>query len=535
MHSIAETVHRSIEAHQIPHWREHRSLIGWCSMNYPSVLVNHRYMARNEPNREGLREDMNALYQKRPASAMGSRLYRPFSSYTEHKPIMVTDSLCSPPTGFKKSLAKLTTTPVDDYLALRKTYDSSSLRYANVLPMRAEYTKRLPRPDFGKRVKQLGEVNLDLKSMNEGERHMKRLPNIVVSEQNLLEVLNEDLRELNLCNQLWVKREIFYKMGFFARNLEFVNLSKTLINDEALAEIGTLCANLKGVDVSDCPNLTPAGLTEFMGLVKEECFECLRVAKGSHFVTDEALSRLSSLPNFKVLDVSFCRGITDRVLQNIVDSGAVMREISLAGTNVFSIKTIRAVLHHTRQMELLDLGFTVFAEEGPADFLTKLGNSSNLRRINFAGCTQITDDNISGMLSGERDDNGNRLRSKDFDTLTSVSFAGLKTVHDGLIIRLVQNAPHIEVLDVNSCSALSNHAFEYTLNNLRSLRSISIEMIPGITQDIIDYYRKIKPHIRIVRGRLPPTDPAENFIRIPHKTVIKPAYVKKKPPAKKKR
>ena len=59
---MEETVNKNIEKYQTPHWRGHRSIvgnqirplshpsssprpfpkIGWCKMNYPSVLVNQR-------------------------------------------------------------------------------------------------------------------------------------------------------------------------------------------------------------------------------------------------------------------------------------------------------------------------------------------------------------------------------------------------------------------------------------------------------------------------------------------------------------
>jgi F-box/leucine-rich repeat protein 2/20 len=41
---IKETVHKNLENKQFPAFTNHRSLIGWCSMNYPKVLVNPIYI-----------------------------------------------------------------------------------------------------------------------------------------------------------------------------------------------------------------------------------------------------------------------------------------------------------------------------------------------------------------------------------------------------------------------------------------------------------------------------------------------------------
>lgn len=44
--SIKETVHKNIEKNQFPSFSNHRSLVGWCSMNYPKVLVNPIYLQK---------------------------------------------------------------------------------------------------------------------------------------------------------------------------------------------------------------------------------------------------------------------------------------------------------------------------------------------------------------------------------------------------------------------------------------------------------------------------------------------------------
>lgn len=45
--NIQETVHRNIEKNQFPSFSNHRSLVGWCSMNYPKVLQNPIYAQKD--------------------------------------------------------------------------------------------------------------------------------------------------------------------------------------------------------------------------------------------------------------------------------------------------------------------------------------------------------------------------------------------------------------------------------------------------------------------------------------------------------
>jgi F-box/leucine-rich repeat protein 2/20 len=44
--NIKETVHKNIEKNQFPSFSNHRSLVGWCTMNYPKVLVNPIYLQK---------------------------------------------------------------------------------------------------------------------------------------------------------------------------------------------------------------------------------------------------------------------------------------------------------------------------------------------------------------------------------------------------------------------------------------------------------------------------------------------------------
>ena len=48
---------------------------------------------------------------------------------------------------------------------------------------------------------------------------MKKLPNNIITEQNLLDILNENLIELNLHNHNWIKNSLLNKIGYFAKNI----------------------------------------------------------------------------------------------------------------------------------------------------------------------------------------------------------------------------------------------------------------------------------------------------------------------------
>lgn len=43
---IKETVNKNIEKNQFPSFANHRSMVGWCNMNYPKTLVNPIYIEK---------------------------------------------------------------------------------------------------------------------------------------------------------------------------------------------------------------------------------------------------------------------------------------------------------------------------------------------------------------------------------------------------------------------------------------------------------------------------------------------------------
>ena len=83
--NIKETVHKNIENHQFPSFSNHRSLVGWCSMNYPKVLVNPIYLQKDEIAADNKYELETLFQMKNPIERTKNEFIKPFSSYVEHK------------------------------------------------------------------------------------------------------------------------------------------------------------------------------------------------------------------------------------------------------------------------------------------------------------------------------------------------------------------------------------------------------------------------------------------------------------------
>ena len=69
---------------------------------------------------------------------------------------------------------------------------------------------------FSRKVRQIGEISYEPTYETEEARHLKRLPNSVLTEQNLLDIFSPDLKLLNLHNHTWIPNDLINKIGYFA-------------------------------------------------------------------------------------------------------------------------------------------------------------------------------------------------------------------------------------------------------------------------------------------------------------------------------
>lgn len=74
--------------------------------------------------------------------------------------------------------------------------------------------------DFTRKIKQIGEISYAPEFENEQMRHLKKLPNSIITEQSLMDILNPSLRYLNLQNHVWISSQLICKVGYLAPNIE---------------------------------------------------------------------------------------------------------------------------------------------------------------------------------------------------------------------------------------------------------------------------------------------------------------------------
>lgn len=60
-----------------------------------------------------------------------------------------------------------------------------------------------------------------------------------------MEILSEELKYLNLQNHTWIKNDLVNKIGYFAINIEDLNLSGTPLINEVLYELAISCSKFE--------------------------------------------------------------------------------------------------------------------------------------------------------------------------------------------------------------------------------------------------------------------------------------------------
>lgn len=84
--NIKETVNKNIEKNQFPSFANHRSMVGWCSMNYPKTLVNPIYIEKETGVPDEKKYELGSIFQKKnPIDREKTEFVKPLSNLEQPK------------------------------------------------------------------------------------------------------------------------------------------------------------------------------------------------------------------------------------------------------------------------------------------------------------------------------------------------------------------------------------------------------------------------------------------------------------------
>ena len=160
-----------------------------------------------------------------------------------------------------------------------------------------------------RKVKQLGDIEFDIPRESEEHKHHKWMNKQVLTEEALRGILSPAVDRLSLENHNWIRPCYLDKIGRLAPNLSVLSLRATQTTDDAIDAIFLYARGIQELDLSRCSALTPTALIYVVD--RSPRLTILNAAHNSEAVTDEVLARLQPLPFLSVLNISYCKQVTD--------------------------------------------------------------------------------------------------------------------------------------------------------------------------------------------------------------------------------
>lgn len=293
------------------------------------------------------------------------------------------------------------------------------------------------------------------------------------------------------------------------KNMRKLNLERTMIGLEAIQVIEEL-SNLESLSLRNCSEIDDfclLFLTPLTSLVE------LNVSK-LYNITDQGVQHLLTLPNLKILDLSYCTRLsgdwnlqfkleltelkladccswaTDRVLAELAPFVPKLRILKLENCVQLTSEGLKALT--PLKLVDLDLSFCVGIIDEDLELLAKI---STLQELKLAFCSLITNKALRHLtaLTGLKKLVLNCCRHVTSDgilslfplnkSLTSLEIAACHGINPEALPFISQNFSYLENLNLSWLS-VTNEQFK-TLKKLKNLTKVEIQGCHELTQEVL--------------------------------------------------
>jgi len=154
----------------------------------------------------------------------------------------------------KRSAGMLTTTSYDEKLKIIDSNNKNSQYISPLKPM-DNYISGKPNPDKDpynrRKVKQLDDISFESDNEIEEHKDYRRLPETILTQENLKISLTPDLKALNLNNHFWLKNNFIDKIGRMAPNLVELSIRGLQVTTDTFVDMIKHMSLLKILDISN--------------------------------------------------------------------------------------------------------------------------------------------------------------------------------------------------------------------------------------------------------------------------------------------
>jgi len=536
-------------------------------MNYSGVLENRRLMKK--PNqRQFDMDNLNFSYQKRPQSAPKTNFKFRVDGHgqtSENSSFVANDSRQMSAKGggitratlaragsiiaadgtsssekkihaqqdrsqsaTKTSTAWLSTTPYEEKAGIYEKYNQMSQLYASVRPQSSKVGPKKNPLDFTKHVKQIDDIEFEEdEGFDEDQNYLlRKLPPNVMTEKSLRDSLNPSVEMLNLQNHKWLRKPFLEKFTHLVPNLRELNIRNLGIEDSAVLTMAENCPELEKIDFSRNNKLTEGSLKTI--IAKSPHLISIKLSQCPNSVTDAVIECIANLQKLQVLDISFCKKVTDQALSFLANGVAVPATVVLTGLNQLTndgfdeFTQKKGATIKVFDMALMD--HELIGNE-TAYFLSRL---THLEELNLTGCINITDEGFRQMLEGTKE---NPVRG--FSKLRVLRLNGVVELTDMALGKLQTHGPCLERLELIKNSNVSDLCILNLAKKCPGLAMLDVTYCMTLTDQMLQDISS-KYNINVKRHKSDLVDPNDDGLRVPLPKVKKEKKGKKKKGKKKK-
>lgn len=274
--------------------------------------------------------------------------------------------------------------------------------------------------------------------------------------------------------------KLFESVVEACENLTELDLSNSMMNDDAMLLLARVCPQLQSLDVSDSPEIGDEGIVA----IARGCPQLRKLAIGGPFeLTDVSLVALGrGCPQLEALKLTECMDLTDEGLAAIAEGCPSLSTLELHVSQNISDAGLASVANGCPRLRKLCVRMCPISNAGIAGIVEKCKDLRHLE-LNIDG---LDDDALIGVGT-----HGTALR-------TLKLWSGLFT--DSGVAAIARGLVCLEDLTLSWSyrSRITAVSLESISSGLPSLKYFRVDRDKSITEDVIKELQRKRPRVQVL-------------------------------------
>lgn len=280
--------------------------------------------------------------------------------------------------------------------------------------------------------------------------HINGLPHLVLVHIFRQLPLTDRLLRVALVCRYW--RQLTHDPDLW-RQIDFRGRLK--VNDDVLAKVVRFSKRVTSVDLTDCKNVTEAGVENMLSVCKN--IQKLSIVRCQHFTKRTFTNISETNKHLHKLNLSCCFALDDISIIAIASSCRMLRDLKLNQCFKVTDDGITELVKLCTNLEALSVDQCTKLKGSWIEAL--IGNCSQLKMLSCKECPLLSE-NIK-LLS--------QLRH-----LTHLEISNNSNVTDGVVISLIHGCRQLECLNLSLCHLVTNDAVDHLAKYGHRLKSLHL-------------------------------------------------------------